>query len=140
MPLELEQERAGVWAEVGFTIRCQDEIIEQLRIQESRIGLTGLRPVPRLFGKGRDRNLLPDLKTHLKVFRDLCQIPPKLIRRWRAIERGVITDSPEERFAIVLILAILTETFSRKRALRVLPLVDLPLPPFVSPGGGPESN
>jgi len=50
MALELEQERAGMRLELGLSVRCQHQILEQFGIQESRIGLTGPHTIAGMLG------------------------------------------------------------------------------------------
>ena len=140
MPLKLKQERAGVGFELRLTIRRQNQFVEQLGVKESRIRLARIRPIPRLLRKGWNRDQLPHLETHLEIFGNLVQVAPELIGRGRAVERRIVPHGPEQRFALVLILAILSQALPRKRALGVLPLIDLALPAFVGPGGGTEAD
>ena len=126
--------------ELGVAVRRQHELIEELRIEEAGIRLAGSRSISSLVGIARNRDLFPDFETHLKVFGDLIQITPQLIRRRWPVERRVVAHRSEQGLILVLILAILAETFSGKRALRVLSLIDLALPAFVGPGGGPKAN
>ena len=120
------------------TIRCQHEFVEELCIKETWVWLPGPGSVASLLRIGRDRDLFPHLEAHLKVFGDLIQVSPELIRRGGTVEGRVIAYGLEERLALVLILAVLAETFPRKRALRVLACVDLALPAFVGLGGNTE--
>lgn len=39
MPLKLKQEWAGVWFKLCLSVRCEHEIVKQLRIKEPRIAL-----------------------------------------------------------------------------------------------------
>src|ERR1700752_2939795 len=93
-----------------------------------------------MFCKAGNGDLLPDLEAHLKVFRDLIEIPHQLLCSWRPIKCRVITDSTKERFSVVQILAILPQTLPHKRAFGVVSLIDLTLPAFVCPSGGPEPD
>lgn len=96
-----------MWFKLRVSIGGEHELIEELRIQKSWIRLSGLGTVAGVLGKTWDRNFLPDLETHLEVFRDLIQIVSELIRcRW-PIERGIIAHSAKEWFTVVEILAIL---------------------------------
>jgi hypothetical protein len=90
--------------------------------------------------KAGNRDFLPHLETDLEVFGDLRQVMPELGGGGRSVERRVVPHGPEQRLALVLILAILLQTFMGKRALGILPFVDLTLPAFVGPGGGTEAN
>ena len=107
MPLEFEEEGAGVRFELRVSIRREHQIIEQFRIEKPGIQLAGLCAIPSLLRVGRDRDLLPDLEAHFKVFRDLIQIAPKLIRRWWAIKGGVVADRTKAGLTVVEILAVL---------------------------------
>jgi hypothetical protein len=108
MALKFEQEWSGMWAEVRFSIGCQHQILEQVGIEESRIGLPRLHAIARLFREGWDRDFLPDLEAHLEILRDLVEIVFELIGgRW-PVEGGIIADGPEEWFAVVEILTVLT--------------------------------
>jgi len=60
-----------------------------------------------MFRKGGDGDFLPHLEAHLKVFGDLSQLVAELVRGGRSVEGRVIAYSPEEWFALILILAIL---------------------------------
>jgi len=50
MPLELEYEWPGMGLKLRVTIGCQHEIIEERRIKESRVGLTGPSTIARVLG------------------------------------------------------------------------------------------
>jgi hypothetical protein len=123
-----------------FTKGRQHQLIEQFSIEKPWVWLTRSGSIPRLLGVARNGDLLPHLKTYLKVFGDLAQITPELIRgRW-AVERRIVPHGSEQWFPLVLILAILPEAFPSKRALGVPQLIDLALPAFVGPGGGAEPD
>lgn len=100
----------------------EDHFIEELRSKKPRIRLTGSGPIPSLLGVGGNGDLLPHLKAHLKSFGDLVEIVPELVSGRRTVKSRIIAHRPEERLALVLILAILPEALSLKAALGVLPL------------------
>src|SRR6478736_6062696 len=129
-----------MWLELRFSVRRQYQLLEQLGIQESRIGLTGPHTVAGMLGIGGNGDLFPHLETHLKVFGDLRQIVSKLVCGGRSVEGRVIAHRSEERLALVLILAVLAQAFTGERALGVLLLVDLALPAFIGPSGGTEPD
>jgi hypothetical protein len=52
--------------------------------------LTGLSPIANVHGIGGDANFLPDFAAHLEVFRDLTEVPDKLVGRRRAIKCGIL--------------------------------------------------
>ena len=91
-------------------------------------------------GEARNGDLFPDLATHLEVFGNLIEVPQELVRHWRSVECRIIAHGSEQRLVVVLILAILAEAFPGKYTLGVFLLVNLTLPAFVGPGGGPEAN
>ena len=70
--------------------------------------------------------------------------PLLFVRSWfrggRSVECRVVADGPEQGLPFVLVLAVLSQTFTGKRALAVLPLVDLALPAFIVPGGGAKTG
>ena len=68
------------------------------------------------------------------------QIPQELVCRGRSVECGIVSYRSEQWLIVVLILAILAEAFPGKYTLGVFLLVNLTLPAFVGPGGGPEAN
>ena len=123
-----------MWLELRLSIRCEHEFVEELGIKEAWIGLTGPRPIAGLLGIARNRDLFPHLEAHLEVFGNLVQITPELVGCWRSVEGRVITDGPKQRLPLVLILTIFSQTLSGKRALGVLPRIDLALPAFIRPG------
>ena len=138
--MELQQEWSGMWLKLRFTIRCQHEIIEQLRIQESRIGLPSPCAIACVLRIAWNRDLLPHLEAHLNVFEDLSQIVPELVCGGRSVERRIIADGSKQGLPLVLILAVLSQTLTGKCALGLLLLVDLSLPTFISPGGDTEPD
>jgi len=109
--------------------------MEYLRIQKIRIDLAGFCPTADVLRIARNGELLPDLKTHLKVFRDLIQILAELVRCWWAIGSSVIANRAKAGLTVVQVLAILAEALACKRRLGVRLEVDLALPAFVGPGG-----
>ena len=64
----------------------------------------------------------------------------KLIDRGWTVKRGIIAHRSKQRLMVVLILAILTQALSSKGTLRVRVGIDLALPAFIGPCGGPKSN
>lgn len=86
-----------------------------------------------MLGIGGDSQFLPHLEAHPKVFGNLRQVVPELIRGRGTIERGIVADRTEQRLAIVEILAIFAEALPGERSLGVLTQVDLTLPAFVRP-------
>jgi hypothetical protein len=124
-----------------FTTGRQHQLIEQFSIEKLWVRLTGPGSIPRLLGIARNRDLFPHLEAHLKVFWDLAQIAPELVCARRSVERRVVPHGPKQRLTLVLILAILPEAFPIKRALGILPCVDLTLPAFIRPScGGTETG
>ena len=95
VPLELEQEWTGMRLELRLSVGRQHKIIEQLGVKESRIGLTGSRPIAGLLGIARNRDFLPHLEAHLEIFWNLVQVTSELIRGRRSIERRVVPHGPE---------------------------------------------
>jgi hypothetical protein len=92
---------------VSFSKRRKDQILEESRVKESRIGLSRFHGIAGLFREGLDRELFPDLETHLEILRDLVEIVFELTGgRW-PVEGGIIADGPKERFPVVKILAVL---------------------------------
>ncbi|HEV8327270.1 MAG TPA: hypothetical protein VGQ08_07275 [Nitrospiraceae bacterium] len=140
MPLKLEQERAGVGFELRLTIRREHQLIKQLSVEEPGIRLTDPGSISGLPGIGRNRDLLPYLEAHLKVFGDLAEIVPELVCGGRSVERRVVPHRPEQRLALVLILAILPQALMSKRLLGILAIVDLALPAFIRPCGSAEPD
>jgi hypothetical protein len=63
-----------------FTKGRQHQLIEQFSIEKPWVRLTRSGSIPRLLGVARNGDVLPHLKTYLKVFGDLAQITPELIR------------------------------------------------------------
>lgn len=119
---------------IRFTIRCQHEIIEQLRIQESRIGLPSPCAIACVLRIAWNHDILPHLEAHLNVFGDLSQIVPELVCGGRSVERRIIADGSKQGLPLVLILAVLSQTLTGKCALGLLLLADLSLPAFISAG------
>lgn len=72
MSLKLEQEEAGIRLKVRLTLWCEHYLIEELGIQETWVCLTCPGSISCLFRKGRNREFLPHLETHLKVFGNLA--------------------------------------------------------------------
>lgn len=138
MTLELEQKRTGVRLELCIAIGHQHQIIEQLWHRGTGVWLPCMRPI--LLGEGGNRDGLPDLEAHLELVRDLVEVAPELIGRGRTAERRIIANCPEQRFALVLVLAVLPQASIGEFTLSVGFLVNLALPAFVGPCGGPESN
>jgi len=60
--LKLEQERAGLRLEVRFAIRCQHQLVEELRIEKPWIRLSGSGPITRLLGIAGNGDLFPHLE------------------------------------------------------------------------------
>jgi len=87
MPLELEQKRAGVRLELRLTIGRQHEVIEELGIEKSRVGMSRSHSIARVLRIGRNGDFLPHFEAHLEVFGDLAQIASELIRGRRSVER-----------------------------------------------------
>ncbi len=104
------------WSEVGpGTVQTSrldresaHEVIEQLRIEKPRVRLSGLGAISGLLRKGGNRELLPNLETHLKVFGNLIEVMPKLIRGLWPIKGRVVADRAKQRFTVVEVLAILS--------------------------------
>ena len=80
------------------------------------------------------------LAAHFEARRQLSSVDLKLFIGWWSLERRVVAHRSEQWIVVVLILAILPEAFLSKLALGVLSLVDRPLPAFVGPRGGAETN
>ena len=138
--LKLEQAGTGMWLELRVTIRREHQVIKQFCIKEAWIRLSCPGSILCLFRIAGNRDFFPHLETHFKVFGNLVQVTPELIRGRRAVKRRIIPSGPEEWLIVVLILAVLAEAFLRKFALRVLALIHVALPPFVGPGGSAKSN
>ena len=128
-----------MWLELRLSVGRSTRSLNSLASRNRGLGCPACS-IPRLLGIGGNRDLLPHLETHLKVFGNLVQIAPELIRGRRSVERRVVPHGPEERLALVLILAILPQALPGKRALGILPCVDLALPAFVGPSRGAEAN
>jgi hypothetical protein len=136
--LELEQERTGVRLKLRLAIGREHKLFEEFCIKKPWIRLTGPHTIPGLLGIARNRDLLPHLEAHLKVFGDLAEIALELVCGRRSVERRVVTHGPEQWLVVVLVLAILAQTFLSKLALGIFPFVDLALPAFVGPGEVPS--
>ena len=54
--------------ELRLMIRHQHQLIEELRVEKTWVRLTGPRSVARLCRITGNRNILPHLTAHLKVF------------------------------------------------------------------------
>ena len=93
--------------ELRLPIRPEHKLIEDLRVQKVRIGLAGLCPIARVLRITWDRDLLPHLEIHLKVFGNLIELLSELVRCRRAVKRRVIADRAETGLPLVQILAIL---------------------------------
>ena len=93
MALELKQERPRVGAELGISVGLQDQLVEAFGVEKVLIHLTSPRSIAGVLCVGRDGQLLPHLETHVEVFGDLRQVAGELIRGWRAVEGGVITQN-----------------------------------------------
>ncbi len=98
MALELEDERAGVWLKLRFTVWSQHEVLEHLSIEKPCIRLTGLHAVTGLLRLDRDSEFFPHLETHLEIFGNLFEIVPHLIRSWRLVEGRIVTAVVALRF------------------------------------------
>ena len=48
VPLKLKQKWTSTVLELGFSKRSKHEVLEELRIEKARIGLTGFQAVPRV--------------------------------------------------------------------------------------------
>jgi len=138
--LELEQERPGMRPKLGFVIDRQCVVLEELRVEEPWIPLSGLRSIARMRRIDRNREFLPHLEAHLKGFWYLTEVVVEAVDgRW-SVEARIVAHSPKESFALVLVLAILGEALPGERALGILPVIDLALPTFASPGGRTEAD
>ena len=103
--------------ELRLAIRCEHQIVEGLRVEESRVRLTHIRPKPRLPRKPWNRDQLPHLETNLEVFGNLVQVAPELFCGGRSLGRRIVSHGPKQRLPLILILAILPQTLHRKRVL-----------------------
>ena len=72
--LELEQKRASMWIKPRISMWDQDKICGHLRVQKEQIELSSFQTIASMLRIAGNRNLLPDLKTHLKVFGKLIEI------------------------------------------------------------------
>ena|SRR5215831_19372516 len=125
MPLELNEEWAGAWLELRFSLGCTHQVYEQAGIEEASIRLTRFRSISGLFCLGGNGDLLPHLETHLEIFGNLFEAVPKLIRSRWPIEGGIVSDGAEQRLPFVGILAVLTQAFPCEGRLRIPPVIDL---------------
>ena len=131
--LKLKKEGTRVRLELRFSVGSQHEVLEQLGIEEPWVWLSGAQAITSLHWIARDREFLPDRTAHVKVFGNLSQVTPELIRgRW-ATERRIISYCPEKQLTLMLILAVFAEAFSRKAALGIESCVDLSSPAFIGP-------
>jgi hypothetical protein len=129
-----------VLVKLRVSARLQDQFDEGAGIEKPRIWLTRFYAIPGMLGIDRDGDLFPHLAAHLKVFGNLIQVAFKLIGRGGPIERAVIADGAKERFALVEILAVSSETVPHKSRLAILACVDLALPAFIGPRRSPKPN
>lgn len=90
-----------------LTVGCQNQLVEQFRVEETWICLSGLGAVANVIRKTWNGDFLSDLETHLEVFRNLFQVVAELIHRWWSIEGGIVPDGAKEWLAVMEILAIL---------------------------------
>src|SRR5437773_2125305 len=100
-----------------LTIWGEDELVEEFRVEEPWIRLSGSGSIASLLRIARDRDVLPHLETHLKVFGNLVQVPSELIGGRRLVEGRIVPHGPEQWFPLVLILAILSQALSRENVL-----------------------
>ncbi len=129
--LELEYEWPDVIREM-LQAGLEHRLDEELRVQEIRVELTGVRLVAHL-GMGVDGDPVP----HLAHAAESCGKRGGVLRqrllRHRVVEAGVDADGGEERPARVL-----GEHLSAGAALGILLVIDESLPPRVIPGGSAE--
>ena len=118
----------------------QHQVFKCLSIKKPWIRLSGPCTVTRLIRIARNGDFLSHLEAHLEPFRELIAIPPELVGSRRTVERRIIPDGTKQRLPFVLILAVLPETFLCERTLGVGPVIDLPVPAFVGPGGAAKAN
>ena len=95
MALKLEEKGAGMRLEPRFTIGSQNQLVEEFRIEKSRIRLSRFGSIAWLIRKGGNRDFFPHFEAHLKVFRNLIEIAMELIGRGGRIEGGIIADGPK---------------------------------------------
>jgi len=119
---------------------AQHQLLKQLGIQESWIGLPGPNTIAGVSCIAGTGDLLPHLEAHLKVFGNLGQIVPELIGSRRSVEGRLVPYGPEKWFLVVLVLTVFAETLLSKLTLGILLLVDLAQPAFIGPGRGAEAN
>jgi len=89
---------------------------------------------------GGNRDLLPHLETHLEIFGDLGQIVPELVGGGRLVEGRVVAYGPEQWFALILILAMLSQAVPGERDLGLAPVIDLSCLAFVGFGRRTEAD
>ena len=140
MPLELEEERPGVWPELRVSIGLQYEFGEGVGIEKVGVHLPCARAIASMFRIGGNREFFPHFEAHLKIFWNLRQIPGELVCGRGAIKSCIITYRAEERLASVEILTKFSQAFTGKGCLRVFPCIDLSLPALIGPGGGSKAN
>jgi len=137
---ELEQEWPGMWLELRLTKWPQNHILKELSVEKASVRLTCPGPIARVIDISGDGQLIPHLEAHVKIVGNLVQVASEMVGGgWTAIPR-VVADGAKERPTLILILAILSETFSLKAALGEVRRIDLALPTLVGPGGGTEAN
>jgi len=84
-----------MWFELRLPIGCENKIVKDCCVEKTWIRLPGPDAIACLVCVERDRNFLPDLTTHFKVFGDLVQVTPELVRGRRAVKRRIISHGPE---------------------------------------------
>ena len=131
--LDLEDEGTQMVTEV-LQGGADDLIEAELSIQE--IGVLRPRdPAILVPGKGVDRDPVPHFLDALEPGGERIAVPAQRGGRERPIEAGVDPDGAEEGE-----LRVLRQHLGDGAGLRVLPVVDQPLPPFVIPGRGAEMH
>src|SRR5215510_9197670 len=100
MPLELKQKRAGVRLKLGFVIGGQHVLLEQSRVEEPWIRLSGIRSVARMLRIDRNREFLPYREAHLKVLWYQSEVVSEVGDGGRSVKAGVIAHSPKELFSL----------------------------------------
>ena len=125
MALKLEQEGTCVRLEFSFSVESQDKVLEHLGVKKPWIRLSGRRSIARMQRIGGNGEFFPHLEAHLKVFGDLSLIVLKLVGDGRSVECRIVAYGPKQWLALILILAILAQTLAGKRALGILPMIDL---------------
>jgi len=81
--------------------------------------------------KGGNREGLPDLETHLKLFGKLLQIMAELIGDDWPLENRIIAHGYKQWLAVVEILAVLSQAFPGRCGLGVRLVLDLSVAAFV---------